>query len=319
MTAVIASLHASLALVIPDGTLRMVKISSLTSGVQQLPTSMCRWPLWICSGSQVTQLSGAGDAGAEVGWVDPIGFEQLWLPEDLPTPSSHLALAAVIKDGQPRYLLPCLETSITTVSGATGTVWYNRGLNSVPLGCQWVAWGETPLKALRVFGFGSALPSAEEESEVDAEDGADEVVGSDEGEAPTERVDPPWEPLHVGADRPGGAGQSVEEAVNSIMNVLAEAGTEIAELGKGYHFVTARVGASPLPEGFMQPGRRLRLILATALDDPNPNDAEWEGEMLSFGLCDTSVYAVPAGGQSEFMPDCYKPLYGAAAAGSQQS
>ena len=58
------------------------------------------------------------------------------------------------------------------------------------------------------------------------------------------------------------------------------------------------------------PRRRLRLILATALDDPNPNDAEWEGEMLCFARCDTSVYSVPAGGQSEFMPECYKPLYG---------
>ena len=49
----------------------------------------------------------------------------------------------------PRYLLPCLETSITTVSGASGTVWHNRGLNSVPLGGQWMAWGEAPLKAHR--------------------------------------------------------------------------------------------------------------------------------------------------------------------------
>ena len=34
----------------------------------------------------------------------------------------------------PRYLLPCLETSITTVSRASATVWHNRGLNSVLLG-----------------------------------------------------------------------------------------------------------------------------------------------------------------------------------------
>ena len=55
---------------------------------------------------------------------------------------------------------------------------------------------------------------------------------------------------------------------------------------------------------------RLRLILATALDDPNPNDAEWEGEMLAFAQCDTTVYSIPAGGESEFMPECYTPLYG---------
>ena len=65
---------------------------------------------------------------------------------------------------------------------------------------------------------------------------------------------------------------------------------------------------------------RLRLILATALDDPNPNDAEWEGEMLSFAQCDTTAYSIPAGGESEFMPACYKPLYlGSSSAASDES
>ena len=71
-----------------------------------------------------------------------------------------------------------------------------------------------------------------------------------------------------------------------------------------------QVGGDALPDSAVRAGRRLRLILATALDDPNPNDAEWEGEMLSFAQCDTSVYSIPAGQQSEFMPECYKPLYG---------
>jgi hypothetical protein len=303
-----AFLHTSFGLVVPEQTLSMVKISSLKTGIQQLPLSMCRWPLWVASEDRVTQISGAGAADAKAGWVDPVSFEQLWLPEDLPPPSTHIALAAVIKDGTPRYLLPCLEASITTVSGATGTVWHNRGMSSVPLGGQWVVWGETPLKALRLFSFSSALPPPD-----GAGDAADEEV-TGEADAPDE---PAWEPLQAEADRPGGGGQSVEAAVSAIVRVLAEAGAEIAELGQGYHFVSARVGSTSLPEGAVRPGRQLRLILATALDDPNPNDDEWAGEMLSFGLCDTSVYAVPAGGESEFMPDCYRPLYGAAAAGSQ--
>jgi hypothetical protein len=170
--ALLAALTASLGLVVPDATLNMVKISSIKGGGGQLPLSMCRWPLWIVSADRVTKLSGAGGAEEEAGWVDPISFEQLWLPEDLPLPSSHLAVSLVIKvrqsgivpepkpepeepgprpdpepasmhasapapetessviqDGMPRYLLPCLETSITTVSGASATVWHNRGFN----------------------------------------------------------------------------------------------------------------------------------------------------------------------------------------------
>ena len=91
------TLATSLGLVVPDATLRMVKISSLKGGGGQLPTSLCRWPLWTATADHVTKLSGAGGAEAEAGWVDPISFEQLWLPEDLPLPSSHLAVSLVIK------------------------------------------------------------------------------------------------------------------------------------------------------------------------------------------------------------------------------
>jgi hypothetical protein len=95
--ALLASLTATLSLVVPDATLNMVKISSIRGGGGQLPLSMCRWPVWMASVDHVTQLSGAGGADEEAGWVDPISFEQLWLPEDLPLPSSHLAVSLVIK------------------------------------------------------------------------------------------------------------------------------------------------------------------------------------------------------------------------------
>ena len=97
MPLLLAGLTASLGLVVPDATLNMVKISSMKGGGGQLPLSMCRWPLWIVSADSVTKLSGAGGADEAAGWVDPISFEQLWLPEDLPLPSSHLAVSLVIK------------------------------------------------------------------------------------------------------------------------------------------------------------------------------------------------------------------------------
>ena len=97
MLLLLVALTASLGLVVPDATLNMVKISSMKGGGGQLPLSMCRWPLWIVSADRVTKLSGAGGSEEEAGWVDPISFEQLWLPEDLPLPSSHLAVSLVIK------------------------------------------------------------------------------------------------------------------------------------------------------------------------------------------------------------------------------
>jgi len=104
MPLLLAALTASLGLVVPDATLNMVKISSIKGGGGQLPLSMCRWPLWIVSADRVTKLSGAGGSEEEAGWVDPISFEQLWLPEDLPLPSSHLAVSLVIKVRQPGFV-----------------------------------------------------------------------------------------------------------------------------------------------------------------------------------------------------------------------
>ena len=50
-------------------------------------------------------------------------------------------------------------------------------------------------------------------------------------------------------------------------------------------------------------------MLSDAFCKPDLNDEDWEFEAECFGLCDTSVYAVPAGGSSEYMPEVYKPLY----------
>ena len=40
--------------------------------------------------------------------------------------------------------------------------------------------------------------------------------------------------------------------------------------------------------------------------------------MLSFAQCDTTAYSIPAGGESEFMPECYKPLYGSSSSAASE-
>lgn len=294
---------AALGIVVPDATVRAISITSLNSAPQNLPLGSCRWPVWISTRpGEVTQIPGAGEAGVDEGWVDPVGFEQLWLPEDLPLPQCHIALAAVIKNGVPRYLLPCLECSITTVSGSEGTVWHNRGLHSFPIGATWMPWGLAPFESLRLSAFESDIP--EPEPEPSADEGA---------EAPPPAPpapEPPWTPLQPVA--------TVGAALKSIMAVIADAPDEMAD---GYQFVVARLdsGGPALPPTAVRPGKRLRLLLATSLDevgfDPNAKAWSWEVDG-GYGLCDASVFAVPAGGGSDFLPDVYRPLYPGADAGS---
>ena len=240
----------------------------------------------------------------EEGWVDPVGFEQLWLPEDLPAPSCHVALAAVVKNGVPRYLLPCMECSITTVSGSQGTVWHNRGLNSFPIGATWMPWGLAPFESLRLSAFVSDIPEPEPEPSTTDEE-AD--VPPPAAAAPA----PPWTPLQPVA--------TVDVALKSIMSVIADAPDEMAN---GYQFVVARLDSGPaLPSTVVRPGKRVRLMLATALDEIgfDPNAKEWSWEVDGgYGLFDSSVFAVPAGGDSDFLPDVYRPLYLGAGASSSK-
>lgn len=298
-------LASALGIAVPDATIRTISITALNGAPQHLPLDLCRWPVWISTRpGEVTQVPGAGEVDEEEGWVDPVGFEQLWLPEDLPTPSCHVALAAVIKNGVPRYLLPCLECSVMTVSGSQGAIWHNRGLNSFPIGATWMPWGLAPFESLRLSAFESDMPP-EPEPELSTDDEAEAAP------PPPPAPSPPWTPLQPVA--------TVDAALKSIMAVIADAPDEMAN---GYQFVVARLDSGPaLPSSAVRPGKRVRLMLATALDDigfdPNAKEMSWEVDG-GYGLFDSSVFAVPAGGGSDFLPDVYRPLYPGAAASSSK-
>ena len=102
----------------PDPTLRSVTIgSSDLAPTQSLPISSVHgWPIWMAAadGSEVTCVAGTMAEDEVSGWVNPVTFEQLWLPQDLPLPSCRAAVGAVMKNGMPRYLFPCLETTVSS-------------------------------------------------------------------------------------------------------------------------------------------------------------------------------------------------------------
>ena len=94
---------------LPQGNVRAITgISPAGGQKQQLPLTMCQGPLWLATPGAVTRLPGAGvkaedDEPVPKSFVDPSAYEQMWLPDDLPLPEAHLAIATVLKDGVPRY------------------------------------------------------------------------------------------------------------------------------------------------------------------------------------------------------------------------
>lgn len=170
--------------------------SANSAAVQQLPQSMTRaWPVWIAQpdGSSVTLVPGESTSEEEggptdesdpLGWVDPVTFDQLWLPEDLPLPQSNAAVGLVLKDGVPRYLFPTIVTIVQSGSALKGgLVWYNRGLNSLPLGKQWLPFSDVPTKQLRISCYSESLPPR-----IELEEDADEAAQAAAAEAHAEAV-----------------------------------------------------------------------------------------------------------------------------------
>ena len=236
--------------------------------------------------------------GLPAGFVNPVTFEQLWLPEDLPLPVARAAIGLVIKNGAPRYIFPTIETTVV----ADQTCWHNRGLNSLPLAKTWLPIADVPFESLRISCYSSDLPlSSESRDDEPNSDGAESAGLAEDAADQSEATAVEWAAeLRL---------TQVDEALSSLMATLADAPPE---LGEGFQFLITPLddACGLLPPNTLRPGRRVRLFLSdvdatpTALD---PNDREsW---IWSRGETDVSVFAVPGGGKSDFLPDVYKPLY----------
>jgi hypothetical protein len=101
---------------------------------QKIPTSfVTSFSKWIVNDGKLQPI--VEQEALAQGWVDPISFEEVWLPLDLPAPEQRPAIAALTKDGSIRCIMPALDISVKDLSGIT---WRNRGLCSFPLARVWM-------------------------------------------------------------------------------------------------------------------------------------------------------------------------------------
>lgn len=295
LTAMLASTAAAMTTqrALLDPTVHYVNIHKQQARtLQQLPLSYCeRWPVWVCSpdAASVTQIPSEGDGQS---WVNPLTFEQLWLPEDLPPPRCAPAVGLVLSNGEPRYVFPCVESVLST--GAQ--LWHNRGLNSVPLAKTWLVWGDIPLDRLRLSAYACELPPQPAEGEAEAEAEAGDGAAS----APSEpTAAPEWAPLLQL--------EETADAFEVLFKVMADAP---AEMETGFHFLIVRLpGADLLPSSAAAPGQRLRLFLSDVDREPTLLSADEDEWAWSRGEADLSAFAVAGGGGSEFLPAEYEPLF----------
>ena len=276
----------------PEPTLRSITIGAADMGTAQtLPIGYVNsWPLWMATGSSAGSVRCIETEDTDGGWVNPITFEHLWLPVDLPLPTTRPAIGCVLKNGMPRYFFPTVETTLTSPDDAEKK-WHNRGLNSLPMAKTWLPFGEVGVDDLRISCYRADLPPDDESSE-----GDDDEPGESSPEEPIVEWDQVL-PL-----------TGVREAVDTIFEVMADAPDD---LGSGFCYVVVPLDVELAPSA-VSPGQRLRLFLSDVDATPTALDPEdRESWVWNRGECDLGIYNVAAGGESDFLPEAYKPLFGA--------
>ena len=252
---------------------------------QTLPLEYCSsWPIWVTKPQGAVPVSRVPTPalGDELGttWAPPAAFEQLWLPEDLPLPTARLAIGMVLRNGEPRYIFPTLDTYVDTGTA----LWRNRGMNSVPIAKSWLHFGESPADNLRLSAYLLPAPTAE------ADAATAEPAGTING----------WQPCF--ADQ-----QPVQAALDTAFDALdaLPAALRKTSLLDGFCFLVVPLPSlAPLPESALTPGGRLRLFLA---DVDDLEGTTLEGGRV--GEMDLTMWQVPAGKDSPYLPPPYEALY----------
>ena len=284
----------------------------LPAQAQTLPLDYCApWPIWVTKRGGNVPVARVPmpekDADLLSTFCPPASFEQLWLPDDLPQPRARAAIGLVLRNGDPRYVFPTLDTFLET---SDGVLWRNRGLNSVPLASTWLHFGEIPVEALRLSVYAQEAsreqPSAQATTTAgavgEATDGA-----SHDGEEDGAAADA------IGPYRCVLPNTAVDRAVDEAFDALAGLPPLLQKtsLGDGFCYLIVPLecdGASSadglfLPSPALTPGSRLRAFLSQDGDDEN--DECWQR-----GELDLTLWRLPPGKESPYMQSQYRELYG---------
>ena len=104
---------------------------------EKLPVALTKsWSCWTFQDNvRLEKVEDARDNEDDVsGWVDPVSYDNMFLPADLPLPRIDPAVGILCVNGSPRYAMPSLICTLETPAKK----WRNRGACSVPRANGWV-------------------------------------------------------------------------------------------------------------------------------------------------------------------------------------
>ena len=257
----------------------VLKTGSTTGIVAQtLPFSYIQsLPHWVttCCGETDT-YDGAIQipmASSKTGFVNPHSFGEVWVPEcfsRIPYTGS-LALCALLKEGSLRCVFPGVDI---VAFSEPDVAWRNWGLSSIPMAQTFLDFATVPLDKLKLSAF-TCMPPVSDESRR-------------------------WMPLHVGLD--------VTQGLNTLLSIVSDPPKNMLCDLKGFQLLTIPLIDGKLKGFDLEDGRTFRIYLD---DYPDPEKLLHldDGENTGGGFIEFSVRRVSAATDSEYLPDCYRPLY----------
>lgn len=265
-------------------------------GPQTLPAqyvnSFQRWSITGESDGNLSleALEGAsGRLDQNNGFVNPTSTTELWWPSDISNLQVRSTIEILFQSGSPAYASGGLEVRVPPKSSADGIEWKNHGLNSQPLARQWTAFNFVVEPNFRVESF----------------------IGRrvEEGSA-----EPEWEEISAGE-----ASEQMRKALETL-GIFLSGIDDTSPLATGFHIVSipTEVEWTDLPELTEDPKSddgKMETYALIALGTAEPDSKElltMESDLVA--MTASSILAVQVsqtepGGESEYLPEAYKPLY----------
>ena len=309
----------------------IIKIVGEPGGVTQfLPGSYVNtFPRWTaeCTEERTVNLSrmlGSGlDRSEESStvtlahqFVDPTSNEELWWPSDLKTLQARPTLDILIKSGFPAYVMAGLEVRVPSDKSMDGREWRNFGMNCQPLASQWTAFNLAHENGFRVEAFyGRALikNESEEKDTIDWKAMTFDTVEESckEKELPVPVPVPVTVPLLEKEERKMVSAQRTQNALEILGGLLASM-DEQSPLADGMHIVSIPVNEWTDLPSIDGEDDTYQLVSVGTVESDAKELLNMDDDLIAMSatsLLNVEVKSIAPGGESEWIPAVYAPLY----------
>ena len=255
-------------------------------------------------------------------FANPSSNTELWWPSDLSSLQVRPTLEVFLQYGNPKYALAGVEIRVPPHASQDKQSWRNFGMNSYPLATQWTTFGSTMERNFRIEVYlgkkkeGTLSAHEEKHQEID------------------------WENICV--DDEGKRTDTTRNAIGKLGEFIATM-DDTSPLLKGMHLISIPLEQewselpTPTPNESqtmldehkdenpsLPPPSPYQLVsIATSVPDAlqeltyvlnEEADLEKEDDGVSLTPSSSSflkvdIHQISSGSESQYLPECYKPLY----------